>query len=283
MFKNYLKIALRNLFKKRVYSLINITGLAIGLTCSILMVLYVQFELSYDRFHADADQIYRIAWMTGNPQTRTPHPMALAMVRDFPEVTEAVSLSPIWGPGLTRPKLSVRYQDKRFDEPGFYSADSTFFKVFSFKLLRGDPETALKVPGGVVITEEIAEKYFGDEDPLNKILAIEYGQKFEMTVTGVMQNIPRNAHFHFDFLISYVTLKPLEAGSYYTWEDFGHYNYIKLASNADPRKVEARIPDWFQGYVNWPNEDYQSLKRGDNRLVLQPMTDIHLQDRKSVV
>ncbi|HEX9652656.1 MAG TPA: ABC transporter permease [bacterium] len=276
MLKNYVKIALRNLIKQKSYSLINIAGLAIGLTCAILILLYVQFELSYDRFHDHADRLYRIAWMSGNPQTRTPHPMALAMAQDFPEVTEATTLSPIWGPGLTRPKLSVRYEDKRFDEPGFYSADSTFFKVFSFNLLRGDPERALKVPGGVVITEEIAKKYFGDEDPLNKILVLEHGQRFDMTVTGVMQNLPRNSHFHFDFLISYVTLKPLEDGSYYTWEDFGHYNYIVLAPGADPKQVEAKIPDWFQGYVNWPDEWYQSLKSGENRLALQPVTDIHL-------
>ncbi len=276
MLTNYLKIAWRNLFKHRVHSLINIAGLAIGLTCSILIFLYVQFELSYDRFHPDADQLYRIVWMTDNAQTRTPHPMAQAMVQDFPEVVEAVSLSPIWGPGLTRPKLSVRYKDKRFDEPGFYSADSTFFKVFSFGLLRGDPGTALKIPGGVVITKAIGEKYFGSEDPLNKTLVLEHGQPFPMTVTGVMADIPENAHFHFDFLVSYVTLKPMEEGSYYTWEDFGHYNYVKLAPGTDPRQIEAKIPDWFQAYVNWPEEHYQSLRRGENRLVLQPVTSIHL-------
>jgi putative ABC transport system permease protein len=276
MLKNYIKIALRNLIKQKSYSLINIAGLAIGLTCAILILLYVQFELSYDRFHDNADRVYRITWMSGNPQTRTPHPMALAMAQDFPEVTEATTLSPIWGPGLTRPKLSVRYEDKRFDEPGFYSADSTFFKVFSFKLLRGDPETALKIPGGVVITEEIAEKYFGDDDPLNKILVLEYGRRFDMTVTGVMENIPRNSHFDFDFLISYVSLKPMDSGSYYTWADFGHYNYVVLADGADPKAVEAKIPDWFQGYVKWPEDSYQSLKRGENRLALQPVTNIHL-------
>ncbi|MEK7729539.1 MAG: ABC transporter permease, partial [candidate division KSB1 bacterium] len=125
MFKNYLKIAVRNLRKHKGYTFINIFGLAVGMTCCLLIMLYVQHELSYDRFHQNANRIFRIAWMTGNAQTRTPHPMAQTLAKDFAEVESAVSLSPIWGPGLTRPQFSMRYGDKRFEEKDVFSADST--------------------------------------------------------------------------------------------------------------------------------------------------------------
>ncbi|MGH7450500.1 MAG: ABC transporter permease, partial [bacterium] len=274
MLKNYLKIAVRNLLKHKAYSFINIVGLAMGMTCCILILLYVQRELSYDRFHKDAKQIYRIAWFSGNPQTRTPHPMAQAMVSDFPEVKNAVSISPIWGPGLTRPAIAVKYGDKRFDEKGFYSTDTTFFEVFSFHLIKGVPETALRSPFSIVITEEMAKKYFGEEEPLGKVLNI--NNRTDLKVTGVLQNLPANSHFHFDFLLSYVLLKMRETGSYYEWEDFGHYNYILLSPDAKAKAVEAQISDWFLKYNDWSAEDAAELKSGQVGFRLQPITDIHL-------
>ncbi len=276
MFKNYLKVALRNLLRNKGFTLINVSGLVVGMTCAILILLYVQFELSYDKFHQNAENIYRIAWMSDRPQTRTPHPMAQAMVKDFPEVVQAVTLSPLWGPGLTRPKLSVRYEEKRFDEPGFFSADSTFLKVFSFNLIQGDAKTALRETGGVIITEEIAQKYFGQEGALGKTLILDVGQEFPMKVTGVIENIPANSHFKFDFLLSYVTLKPLNDGEYYTWADFGHFNYIMLKDGSDPKTLEAKIPDWVQTYLNLPEEVFNRLKNGEVRFALQPITNIHL-------
>ncbi len=274
MLKNYFKIAARNLLKHKAYSFINIAGLAMGMTCCILILLYVQHELSYDRFHQNAKQIYRIAWFSGNPQTRTPHPMAQAMANDFPEVESAVSISPIWGPGLTRPAISVKYGDKRFDEKGFYSADTTFFAVFSFPLIKGDPETALRSPFSIVITEEMAEKYFGEEEPLGKVLTI--NNNIDLKVSAVLQNLPANAHFHFDFLLSYVLLKMRETGSYYEWEDFGHYNYIVLVPDGEAKVVETKIPNWFLTYNDWPAEDAAELKSGQVGFHLQPITDIHL-------
>ncbi len=274
MFKNYLKIAVRNLLKHKAYSFINIAGLAIGMTCCLLILLYVLNELSYDRFHQDANRIYRIAWQSSNPQTRTPHPMAQAMVKDFTEVESAVSLSPIWGPGLTRPMFSVKYGDQRFEEREVFSADSTFFEVFSFPLLKGDPKIALRSPTSLVITEDVARKYFGDEEPLGKVLTI--NNEVDLKVTGVLQNIPANSHFHFDFLIPYALLKMRETGSYYQWEDFGHYNYVKLALHADPKTLETKIPDWFLKYNEWPADDVQELKSGQVAFRLQPVTDIHL-------
>ncbi len=274
MFKNYLKIALRNLRRHKVYSVINLAGLAIGMTCCFLILLYVKDELSYDRFHANADRIYRIAWLNEHPQTRTPHPMAQAMTQDFPEVENAVSLSPLWGAGLTRRTFSMRYGDKRFDEQNVLSVDTAFFKIFSFPFLKGDPATALQEPFAIIITEKAAQKYFGEEEALGKTLRV--NNEVDLKVTGVAQNVPAASHFHFDFLVSYTLLKPRETGSYYTWADFGHYNYVLLKPGVDPKAVEAKIPLWIGKYLDWPEESLASLRAGPNRFHLQPLTDIHL-------
>ncbi len=133
MLFNYLKTSLRSLLKNKSYSLINIFGLALGITCVFLILQYLKRELAYDQFHEGAENIYRVVWETENPQTRTPHPLAQAMVHDFPEVENAVTLSPLWGPGLTRETFSIRNNEKdiQYDETGILAVDTTFFKVFS--------------------------------------------------------------------------------------------------------------------------------------------------------
>src|ERR1041385_2933598 len=172
MFKHYLTTALRNFVRNKFFTSITVTGLALGITSVFLIIQYLKTELSYDRFHKNADNIYRIAWINTNAQTRTPHPMAQAMVQDFPEVESAVSLSPLWGPGLTREIFSIRNPEKdvRYDESNVLAVDSTFFKVFSFQLLKGDLKTVLKDPRGVLISESTAIKYFGTTDCIGKQL-----------------------------------------------------------------------------------------------------------------
>jgi len=171
MIKNYLIIAIRNAIRNKAFSLINILGLSIGIACSLYITYWVRDELSYDQFHENADRIYRVYWESDNPQTRTPHPMPQALATDFPEIENAVSISTIWGPGLTIPTITVKYDDKKFDEQGFYSADTTFFDIFSFKLLKGNPKTALKEPGGIILSEKMAKKYFGNEDTMGKMIS----------------------------------------------------------------------------------------------------------------
>src|ERR1041385_6216390 len=172
MLQHYLNTALRNFIRNKFYTSISVVGLALGLASVFLIIQYLKQELSYDRFHANAENIYRIAWINSNPQTRTPHPMAQAMVQDFPEVESAVSLSPLWGPGLTRAIFSIRNPEKdvRYDESNVLSVDSTFFSVFTFPLLKGDPKTVLKNPRGVLISESTAIKYFGTTDCIGKQL-----------------------------------------------------------------------------------------------------------------
>jgi putative ABC transport system permease protein len=278
MIVHYFSIALRHLIKNRLYSAITILGLAVGLSSVFLIVNYLRFELSFDRFHEGAENIYRIAWENETPQTRTPHPMAQAMVRDFPEVESAVSITPIWGPGLIRQTFSVRNLEKniRFDESNVMEVDSTFFKVFTFPLIKGDPKTVLKNPGGFLISESMARKYFGQDDPVGKHLAVNDDQQL-IEVLGVFKDVPRNSHFHFDALVSYVREKAGDPNNdYYSWNDFGHYNYIRLKPGADAKKLESRLLDWIPKYRNWSPQDIQALKDRGYGFRLQPLTDIHL-------
>lgn len=282
MWKNYLIVAFRNLQRSKLHSAINIFGLAVGLAAVVLISLYIQDETSYDKFHEDADDIYRIAWWTDNPQTRTPHPMAQALVNDFPQVESAVSLSPIWGPGLTKQTFSIRNIEKdiTFDEAGLLSVDSTFLEVFSFNLIQGNKDEVLRNIGGLLISESTAIKYFGDEDPIGQQLAINDDETL-LFVEGVFEDVPPNSHFHFDMLISYVSMKAFEDENdpYYTWADFGHFNYIKLTENADPGALESQLMEWAKGYVQVSEEEIQQAVDEGIYFKLQRLTDIHLESR----
>ncbi len=271
-----LKIAFRNILKNKGFNLVNIFGLSIGMMATIFIGLWILDELSYDQFHEYADRIYRIDWQSENPQTRTPHPMTYELVRDMTEVENAVSITPVWGDGLTRPMRTVKQGDLQYEESGIYAADTTFFEVFSFPLLKGDPKTALKDVGGLVITKEMAGKYFGDSDPMGKMLIINFGMDIPFVITGVMENIPRNSHFHFDFLISYNSTKSYESGEFYEWSDFGHYNYILLSKNVSPDHLEKKLFDWVGRYREWSEGAAEEYKNGTIGFKLQPITAIHL-------
>ncbi|MCP4726700.1 MAG: FtsX-like permease family protein [bacterium] len=273
MYKNYFKTTIRNIFKHKGYSAINVLGLSLGIACCLLIYLWVSDELSYDKFHEGWDSIYRIDWISENPQTRTPYNLTHLMTKDFPEVLSAVSLHPAISSGFSRSIFTVRYNDNRFDEQGVFLADTSFFSVFSFNLLKGDPETVLNDPMSIVITESIAEKYFGDEDPIGKILIFDDG--YSLKVSGVMENIPEQSHIHFDFLYSYLLSKQLETGDWFDW-DWGHYNYIKLSEGTDHLSVEAKIPGLLRKYYNGSESFFQSIMDGRTGFKLTPLTDIHL-------
>ena len=226
MIANIVKVAFRNLFKHFGYSFINILGLAIGLASSIFIFLYVINELSYDRFHEKSDRIYRV-WILGNmPGTEMRHavsspPMMEAMLNDYPEVESAVRLYQSGG-------WLVRNGDRKFHETEreYIFADSTFFDVFSFKLLKGNPKTCLRDPRSIVLTEEYAKKYFGDEDPMGKALRIERDTNY-YTITGVMENVPVNSHIQFKMLGS---LSTWEQSRSTNWVTHNFYTYFVLAS-----------------------------------------------------
>jgi putative ABC transport system permease protein len=196
-------------------------------------------------------------------------------------VENGVSISPIWGVGLTRPEHTVKYLDKRFEEKEFLSADSNFFDVFPISFVEGSPMDALKIPYGLVISQSTALKYFGTEPALGKTFKID--GDVNLTITGVTIDVPHNTHFTYDFLVSYVTMKALDLednegtlSDYYTWNDFGHFNYILLESGADPRQVEEKIMEWLPNYIDFTPEIIEEIARNRVELILQPVTEIHL-------
>jgi len=269
MLKNHLKIAFRNLRKHRGYTVINVLGLAVGMACCVLIFLYVWDEVHFDRFHEHADRIYRLRverYSSGGESELTATasaPMAPALLQDIPQVERAVRIS-------SRTYL-VEHEDRRFYEDAFFWADSLFFDVFSFRLLRGDPATALTAPYSVVLTEAMAEKYFGRDDPMGQILTIE---ERDLTVTGVVENITAQSHFTFDFLGSFTTLEALQGSNSATWNwwSLSYHTYLLVAEGASAEAVAEQVREMPSRHI--PDQEANSGYR--QFLYLQPLTDIHL-------
>ena len=274
MFISYLRIALRNAFRQKTYTVINVSGLTIGIAASVLISFWILDEISYEKYFDKADRIHRIDFYSYVPQTRSPHPMALAMVRDFPEVEKATSLTPVFGPNMSKPTFAFEYGEIRFDEKNVFAADTTFFDVFSFEFIMGDPKTAFRVPHAIIITREISEKYFGKDNPIGKMLTV--NEELELMVTGVLENLPSNIHFHFDFLISYVLMKQSENSEWFTWADPGHYNYVVTTPGANVRELHDKLPEWILQHIDWGEEFEQDLLEGNVWFQLTPIRDIHL-------
>jgi putative ABC transport system permease protein len=277
MLKNYLKIAIRNLLKHRGYSLINIAGLAVGIACCWLILLFVHDELRYDRFHQNADRIYRVTVhgrMSDNEVTApsSPAPMAAVLAADYPEVIATTRLKQPYNTPL------ISYASKKFNEDQFFFADSTFFDVFTFPLINGDPRTALRQPFSVVITEEMAAKYFGDDDPIGEVL--QFNNQESYRVTGVAKNVPRQSHFQFDFLASF---NSWEISRSTVWVSNHLYTYLLLQENYPAKQVSAKLPALVKKYVGPQMEEGMGVTYdqfvaagGIYEYALQPLTDIHL-------
>ena len=267
MFRNYLKIAFRSIKKHKGYSFINISGLAIGMAVCILILMWVLNELSYDKFHEKADRICRVTMdLEVGSTLHTPVTLTAvgpALVRDFPEVIYSTRMLP---PN----RVAVKYEDKLFQEARVGYAENAVFDIFTFPFVSGDPKTALEAPYTVVITESMAEKYFGDEDPLGKILRFNNEQDF--SVTGVVKDIPSNSHFRFNMLRSFQTFIKEGDASDDQWFDVRFYTYLLLDENADVKKLEQKLPDFLDKYVG------EALKAsgGSIQLSLQPLKRIHL-------
>jgi putative ABC transport system permease protein len=272
MLKNYFKVAYRNFTKESLYSFINVIGLATGLTCSLLIYLYVSDELSYDRYHSKADRIYRVNEFfeaddgSGERSSSIPFPMGDALVVDYPNmVKEAVRFFDFQAPTLT---VAYEPKEKEFNERNFFFVDSTYHKVFDFQLTKGDPTTALNNPGSVVITETIAKKYFGDEEPIGKLLRFQ--GRVDLIVSGVMPDWPLNSHFRADFLASFPTLRNFFGGQYPgNWYWNPCWTYLLLEENTDPKDLEAKFPEFVQKHL-------PDFVKDDVYLKLQALTSIHL-------
>jgi putative ABC transport system permease protein len=271
MLKNYLKVAIRNLFKHKAYSFINIFGLALGMASAVLILLFVRYERSYDRFHENADRIQRIAVraLIGNTkirQTNTPAIMTPTLLEHYPEVEYSIRFADDFE-GVT-----VKYGDLVFNEYWVCSTDADFFKVFTFPLTAGNPDTALQEPNTVVISEAMAQKYFKGEEALNRTLNID-GTDFR--VSGVMADFPKNSHFHFDMLRSLNTYKNRLADT--NWFNNSYQTYLLFHEGASAASLEAKFPEIVRNYAT-AGQDYDGwLSRGNYwEYYLQPLTDIHL-------
>ncbi len=205
MIKNYFKIAFRNLWRNKGFSAINIIGLAIGIATCLIIMLYVNNELGYDRFNKKADRIVRVSFQGNvqgekmNESTVMP-PVAQTLKADFPDVEDATRIRDYGTPKLI-------YDDKSFREDAFAFVDPNFFQVFTLPLIEGDAKTALAEPNTVVITKATAQKYFGKENPIGKVISFKDGKNAPCKVTGVIEKVPVNSHFHFDLFASMTGLQ----------------------------------------------------------------------------
>ena len=276
MLKNYLSIAIRNLRKYKAFSFINIIGLAVGIACCIAILLYVKNELSYDKFNKNAYQIYRVcvSLRLDNNESNlaySPSPMGEWLLHDFPEVTAFTRIRNFGFPVM-------RYKEKAFSEERFYWVDSTFFNVFTVHFLEGNPKTALTQPNTVVITESIAKKYFGNENPMGKILNAD--RRRDYIVTGVVKDFPKNSHFHFDFIGSLTSYADSRSTA---WLSNNYYTYFVLRKGTDPKQFQQKLNTQVLKYIGPLIQSAtgvtleQLKKKGDNySYFLQPLTSIHL-------
>ena len=262
LLRNYVKTAVRKARYQKAYSFINVAGLAVGMTCCLLLLLWIQDELSYDRFHVNAGRIYRAehAMLREGKDFRvasTSAPLAPALIAEFPEIEKAVRIGDngFW----------VVYRNSRFMERIFF-ADPDVFDVFSFPLIKGNPKSALQDPNSLVISEEMSLKYFDKEDPIGKTLTLKEWKDFK--VTGVFKNIPRNSHFRFDFLAPFSTYAGRNLNR---WGIYNYYTYVLTGKGFEPKSFDAKQAVFVQKYQG------NMIQRGINfRYVLQPLTRIHL-------
>ena len=269
MFKNYLKIAWRNLLKNKGYAAINVGGLAIGMACFLLIAIFIKNELSYDSYHEKGDKIYRVihhsnqddyndTWVWGNA------PVGRALKSDFSEVVETVQFS-------GRSDVLFKYEDRSFQESNCFYVDPSVFGVFSWPLISGNPATALEAPYSIVLTESSAKKYFGDQDPMGKSIEGIGGKANDgiYTVTGIMKDVPSNSHFDFDFLMSMSSFYQTRPEIFGWWGYVDFYTYFLVSENFDQTVFQSKMPDFLKR--NWPvEEDYYY------DLSFEPLKDVYL-------
>jgi putative ABC transport system permease protein len=276
MLRNYLTIALRNLWKRRAFSLINICGLSVGMTACFLISLYVRFELSYDRFHRHADRIYRVVCDIKTP-TETIRadgpswPVLPNLINEFPEVESAVR--------TVESSLLLRKGDIKFQEEHALFADPAFFQIFDFRLVKGDPKTVLKDPFSLVLSESAAKKYFGNTDPIGQTILL--AQKaWPVKVTGLMADLPENSQIKADIIVSMSTeTLNLNRGLEEEWEWSSYHPicYILVRPNTNAWAMEKRFPafmDKVEGAEMKKNQQYSSLS-------LEPLKDVYLKSMRN--
>ena len=267
MLKHFFKIAYRNLLRRKIYSFINITGLAVGMACCLLITYYVQHELSFDRYHKNFNRIYRVTHAFRNVQDgeklppATPEqfqvwgnaPVGPALANDFPAIDKVAQFtSPV--------DLLLQNGNTRIQEKNLYFIDSTAFDIFSWKMLEGDARTALVAPNSIVLTKSVAQKYFGNTNAVGKNLRVNNNESF--LVTGVMEDVPSNSQFTFNGLISMTTFRKWRAEIFDWWGYVDFYTYFTLTPNANISSISAKIPEFYKRHNTDPGYDikFEPLK-----------------------
>ncbi len=271
MLTNYLKIAFRHLQRQKGYTFINVAGLAVGLACCLLIVLYVQDERSYDRHHHHADRIFRLTinYHEGSHWAPIGPPVGPALMAQMPEIEQIARIFPFGN------RAVLRYEDLQFEESGGVYADSTVFEVFTLPLLRGNPATALTAPGSLVLSQRMARKYFGEADPMGRTLTVPGWRDF--TVTAIMKDVPTTTHLPFDFMASMQTYYDARGDGINqarTWAGFYTYVLLREAHQAEAvvQKAPAFATGFFEGRFETPADEVMQF-------VLQPLPEIHLHSK----
>ena len=272
MLKNYFKIALRNLYRHKGFTLLNISGLAIGMTAGFLVLLYVNFELSYDRMHSKSDSIYRIVADIDTPSEKIEANMAAWPVgpnlkKEFPEILKSTR--------VLNGDLTFVIENVNFVEDNVIAVDSAFFEIFDFELIKGDKSQLLKHPNSLVISETIAAKYFKTENPIGQNLVVD-GFDNPAIVTGVMKDIPENSHIQADILISMITYTAPPSERDEQWGNYGPSIYILTTNGVDPKNLEAKFPAFLEERTG---DDMRESKMFVT-LFLEPFKDVYLKSER---
>ncbi len=277
MFQNFFKVAIRNIIRQKTYALINIFGLAIGIVCSILIVLFILHESSFDAFHEKSDQIYQV-WVTGRfadaefNSANTAVPSGPIFLDEIPEVVNFTRVER-WN------NILVRHGEKTFMEDHFYWADSGFFEIFSFPLIQGDPSKALTEPRSMVISESTARRYFGEEDAMGKTLEV-FSDSVDYTITGIMKDIPENSHMYFDMMVDFQSNHRANATQ---WTSNNLHTYLLTGAGVTTEVLIDKItpitrkyvaPE-IQQFIGITLEDWEEVGNS-YRIMVQPLLDIHL-------
>jgi putative ABC transport system permease protein len=268
MFINYLKVAFRNIKKQKSFSMINISGLAVGIACFFLIMLYVQFEMSYDKFHKNSGRIYRAVPNLEN-YVFTPPPLAPILKEEYPEIESIARISRF---GISRrDRILFLYKGKQILENDVFLADPEIFDVLTLDLIKGNPQTALSDPNSIIMTEAMAEKYFGDEDPMGKTLTYENSHAFQ--VTGIMKNYPENSHLSINFIIPFENNRIIQGYDLTSWGWQYVHTFCLIHEKADIKAMEKRsnamlIKHRYNNEVNEHNKDDQ--------IYFFPITKIYL-------
>jgi len=273
MLKNYILIAVRNVIKNKGFSFINVTGLAVGMACFLLIMVYVQHETSYDRFHEKSDRIFRLLSKESSQDGQKsaeeyddyfPEVMTPLLVSDFPEVKNATCFM-----GAFQDKAVLKAEEKLFYQSGLY-ADRNFLEIFTFPLVHGDSQNALSESNTIVITEDVSKKLFGNGNPIGRHISYkERRRRYDVVVSGVVENIPQNSSIQFDYLLSLETLRADKANSFMfdNWNVANFYIFLELAETGDKAEAEKKFTELAPSKRPWP------------KIILQPIEDIHLRSQ----